>query len=144
MHRCLGGKSDQDVQSVIRLLGSSLLVNLCIFDQQPRKPFKLSSKAVNLVSPSPVNHASSNTNGSGRIYMQTPKLQRSPIRYRNHFRWRIMPPDEAVEQGFFDRSFPNKQKATTYQKRVKAKYPNALCCLIDTGKWLDALGNIVR
>ena len=49
-------------------------------------------------------------------------LKRGPIRYRNHFRWRVMPPDHASEHGFFDRSFENKKKAVAYQKRVKAKF----------------------
>lgn len=48
-----------------------------------------------------------------------PELVRGPIRYRNHFRWRVMPPDGAPNHGFFDRSFPNKRKAQEYQKRVK-------------------------
>ena len=68
---------------------------------------------------------------------------RSPIRYRKHFRWRIMPPDGAEQHGFFDRSFGNKQDAVAYQKRVKAKYPQAPCCLIDTGRWYDSMGRII-
>jgi hypothetical protein len=35
----------------------------------------------------------------------------SPIRYRNHFRWRVMPPEGASEAGFFDHSFGNKKEA---------------------------------
>ena len=72
-----------------------------------------------------------------------PPLQHGPIRYRNHFRWRIMPPEEASEQGFFDRSFENKKKAVEYQKRVKAKFPNVPCCWIDMGRWHDSLGRII-
>jgi hypothetical protein len=73
-----------------------------------------------------------------------PPLVRGPIRYRNHFRWRIMPPEGASEQGFFDRSFENKKKAVAYQKLVKARFPNAPCCLIDTGKWFDSLGRPIH
>jgi hypothetical protein len=54
--------------------------------------------------------------------LERPPLKRGPIRYRNHFRWRIMPPEGAAEQGFFDQSFENKKKAVEYQKRVKAKF----------------------
>jgi hypothetical protein len=73
-----------------------------------------------------------------------PPLVRGPIRYRNHFRWRIMPPEGASEQGFFDRSFENKKKAVAYQKQVKAKFPNDPCCLIDTGRWYDSLGRPIH
>jgi hypothetical protein len=73
-----------------------------------------------------------------------PPLIRGPIRYRNHFRWRIMPPEGAAEQGFFDRSFENKKKAVEYQKRVKAKFPNAPCALVDLGRWTDSFGRIIR
>ena len=68
---------------------------------------------------------------------------RSPIRYRNHFRWRVMPPDEAYEHGFLDRSFGNKKDAVAYQKRVKAKFPKQSCCLLDTGRWYDSMGRII-
>jgi hypothetical protein len=78
------------------------------------------------------------------ITVTRPPLVRGPIRYRNHFRWRIMPPDGASEQGFFDRSFVNKKKAVEYQKRVKAKFPYAPSCIIDTGRWTDSLGRIIR
>jgi hypothetical protein len=71
-------------------------------------------------------------------------LRRSPVRYRNHFRWRVMPPEEASEQGLFDCSFENKKKALAYQKKVKAKFPNDPCCLIDTGRWYDSMGRIIR
>ena len=53
-------------------------------------------------------------------------VRRAPIRYRNHFRWRVMPPDGADEQGFLDHSFGNKKQALAYQKKVKAKFPNSL------------------
>jgi hypothetical protein len=46
-----------------------------------------------------------------------------------------MPPEGASEQGFFDRSFENKKKAVEYQKRVKAKFPNAPCALVDYPAW---------
>jgi len=55
-----------------------------------------------------------------------------------------MPPEGSSEHGFFDRFFENKEKAVQYQKRVKAKLPNAPCCLIDTGRWFDSLGRIIR
>ena len=77
-------------------------------------------------------------------HITRPPLVRGPIRYRNHFRWRIMPPEGASEQGFFDRSFENKKKAVAYQKQVKAKFPNAPCCLIDMGRWMDSLGRIIH
>ncbi len=80
-------------------------------------------------------------------FMQTfehPPLQRGPIRYRNHFRWRVMPPDHASEQGFFDRSFENKKKAVAYQKQVKARFPDHPCCLIDMGRWYDSMGRIIH
>ncbi len=73
-----------------------------------------------------------------------PLLQRSPIRYRNHFRWRVMPPDGAAEHGFFDHSFTSKKEAVTYQKKVKAKFPDQPCALVDTGRFYDSLGHIVR
>jgi len=53
--------------------------------------------------------------------------ERGPIRYRNHFRWRIMPPERASEQGFFDHSFENKKKALDYQKRVNRRMELELC-----------------
>ncbi len=70
--------------------------------------------------------------------------RRDPIRYRNHFRWRVMPPDGAAEQGFFDHSFGKKKEALAYQKKVKAKFPNEPCALVDTGRWYDSFGNIIR
>ena len=76
--------------------------------------------------------------------LEHPAPQRGPIRYRNHFRWRVMPPEGASEQGYYDRSFENKKKAVEYQKRVKAKFPNAPCCLINMGRWMDSLGRIIR
>jgi len=73
-----------------------------------------------------------------------PAPQRGPIRYRNHFRWRVMPPDGASDLGLFDRSFQNKKQAVAYQKQVKARFPNEPCCLIDTGRWHDSFGRIIR
>ncbi len=73
----------------------------------------------------------------------TQPMQRT-IRYRNDFRWRVMPPDEAVRQGFLDRCFENKKKAVTYQKRVKARWPNQPCCLVDLGRWHDSMGRPIR
>lgn len=55
-----------------------------------------------------------------------------------------MPPDHAAERGFFDRSFPNKQEALKYQKRVKAAFPAHSCCLVDTGRWYDSFGRMIR
>ena len=72
------------------------------------------------------------------------ELKRGPILYRNHFRWRVMPPDHATHQGFPDRSFENKKKAVHYQKRVKARFPNDPCSLIETGRWYDSFGHIIR
>ena len=69
---------------------------------------------------------------------------RSPIRYRNEFRWRIMPPDGADAFGLFDRSFSNKQDALADQKQVKARFPDEPCCLIDTGRWFDSFGHIIH
>ena len=81
---------------------------------------------------------------SSKAVINRPPLVRGPIRYRNHFRWRIMPPEGASEHGYYDRSFENKKKAVEYQKRVKAKFPNDPCCLIDMGRWRDSLGRIIR
>jgi hypothetical protein len=47
-----------------------------------------------------------------------------------------MPPEGASEQGFFDRSFENKQ--------VKAKFPDAPCCIIDLGRWHDSFGRPIH
>ncbi len=55
-----------------------------------------------------------------------------------------MPPDGAAEQGLYDRSFETKKQAVTYQKKVKAKFPNEPCCLIDMGRWYDSLGHILK
>jgi hypothetical protein len=55
-----------------------------------------------------------------------------------------MPPDEAVKEGYHDRSFENKKKALKYQKLVKTKFPDQPCCLIDTGRWYDSLGRTIR
>ncbi len=78
------------------------------------------------------------------ITIQAPPLVRGPIRYRNHFRWRVMPPDGAAQEGFFDRSFETKKKAVAYQKQVKAKFPEAPCCLLDTGRWFDSSGKSIH
>ena len=75
---------------------------------------------------------------------QSPRLERGPIRYRNPFRWRVMPPEQAAMEGFFDRSFGNKKRAVAYQRRVKERFPNEACCLVDTGRWYDSLGNTIR
>lgn len=72
------------------------------------------------------------------------QVQRGPIRYRNEFRWRVMPPDGASAHGFFDKGFSNKQAALKYQKRVKAKFPDQPCCLIDTGRWYDSSGKPIH
>jgi hypothetical protein len=77
---------------------------------------------------------------TAQMIIARPPPLRGPIRYRTHFRWRIMPPEGASEQGFFDRSFENKTKAVEYQKRIKAKFPNEPCCLIDMGRWFDSFG----
>ena len=55
-----------------------------------------------------------------------------------------MPPEGAAEHRFFDRSFETKKQAVTYQKRVKARFLEAACCLIDTGRWLDSFGRPIR
>lgn len=65
-------------------------------------------------------------------------------RYKNDFRWRAMPPDQAVEAGYFNRSFGNKKKAEAYQKLIKTLFPDEKCCLCDTGKYYDAEGRIFR
>jgi hypothetical protein len=52
-------------------------------------------------------------------------------------------PDNAFEAGFMDRSFGNKKDAEAYQKRVKAKFPDEPCCLLDTGRWYDSMGRII-
>lgn len=65
-------------------------------------------------------------------------------RYKNDFRWRVMPPDKAVEEGYFNRSFGNKKKAEAYQKLIKTLYPDEPCSLCDTGKYYDAEGRIYR
>ena len=76
--------------------------------------------------------------------LERPPLQRGPIRYRNHFRWRVMPPEGASEHGLFDSSFENKKAALAYQKKVKARFPNEPCCLVDLGRWHDSFGRIIR
>lgn len=74
---------------------------------------------------------------------QAPR-ERGPIRYRNVFRWRVMPPEGADAHGLFDRSFENKRAALAYQKQVKARFPDQPCSLVDLGRWYDALGRIIR
>ena len=67
----------------------------------------------------------------------------SPLhRYKNLFRWRVMPPDAAVEQGYYNRGFGNKQKALAYQKLIKTLFPDDPCALCDTGRYYDMLGHI--
>lgn len=73
-----------------------------------------------------------------------PRLIRGPIRYRNEFRWLILPPPGASRSGYHERSFRNKRLAVDYQRRVKTAFPNQPCCLVDTGQWVDAQGRIVR
>ncbi len=73
-----------------------------------------------------------------------PELVRGPIRYRNHFRWRVMPPDGAFKHGYFDQSFANKRKAVEHQKRVKKRFPGQPCCLVETGAWYTYSGAIIR
>ena len=76
--------------------------------------------------------------------LEHPPLQRSPIRHRNYFRWRILPPEDARKEGFFDKGFESKAKAVKYQKEVKRRFPNEPCCLIDTGRWYDSLGRPIH
>ena len=78
------------------------------------------------------------------IANNAPQLVRSPIRYRNYFRWRILPPEGAAEHGLFDRSFERKKEALAYQKKVKAKFPNEPCAMIDMGRWMDSFGRIIH
>lgn len=37
-------------------------------------------------------------------------------RYKNLSRWRVMPSEKAVADGYYDRGFGNKVKAVAYQK----------------------------
>jgi hypothetical protein len=69
-------------------------------------------------------------------------LEQAPTttRYRNPWPWRVMPPEQAAEGGFFDRSFSNKKQALAYQKLVKSQYPEEPCCLVHTGRYFDVLG----
>ena len=80
--------------------------------------------------------------GMDRTYSSVPNL--FVVSDRNHFRWRVMPPDGASEHGLFDRSFQNKKQAVAYQKQVKVRFPDEPCCLIDTGRWHDSFGRIIR
>lgn len=63
-------------------------------------------------------------------------------RYKNLSRWRVMPSDKAVAEGYFDRGFSNKAKALAYQKLIKTLFPDDPCALCDTGRCYDAFGNI--
>ncbi len=63
-------------------------------------------------------------------------------RYKNLFRWRIMPAEKAVAEGYYDRGFSNKAKALAYQKLIKTLFPEDLCALCDTGRYYDMLGHI--
>lgn len=76
--------------------------------------------------------------------IEAPALQRGPIRYRNPFRWRVMPPEGAAEEGLFDRSFESKKRALAYQKRVKARFPDEPCSLVDLGRWHDSFGRPIH
>ena len=62
-------------------------------------------------------------------------------RYRNEFRWRVMPGQVAAADGYFDRGFGSKAKALAYQKLVKTLFPEETCCLCDTGRYYDADGH---
>ncbi len=63
-------------------------------------------------------------------------------RYKNLSRWRVMPSDKAIADGYFDRGFSNKAKAVAYQKLIKTLFPDELCALCDTGRYYDAFGHI--
>ena len=63
-------------------------------------------------------------------------------RYKNDFRWRVMPSEKAVNEGYFDRGFGNKAKALAYQKLIKTLFPDDVCGLCDTGRYYDAFGHI--
>ena len=73
-----------------------------------------------------------------------PPLVRGPIRYRNHFRWRIMPPEGASEQGFFDRSFETRRKPSSIKSRLKPSSPMLRVLWSILGRWMDSLGRIIR
>ena len=63
-------------------------------------------------------------------------------RYKNLSRWRVMPSEKAVADGYYDRGFGNKVKAVAYQKLIKTLFPEELCALCDTGRYYDMLGHI--
>lgn len=65
-------------------------------------------------------------------------------RYKNEFRWRVMPPEKAEAEGYFTRGFGNKVKALAYQRLIKTLYPDEPCSLCDTGRYYDAHGHIYR
>ena len=62
-------------------------------------------------------------------------------RYKNESRWRIMPSEKAVAEGYYDRGF-NKAKALAYQKLIKTLFTEELCALCDTGRYYDMFGHI--
>ncbi len=63
-------------------------------------------------------------------------------RYKNLSRWRVMPSEKAVADGYYDRGFGNKAKAVAYQKLIKTLFPEELCALCDTGRYYDMFGHI--
>ena len=63
-------------------------------------------------------------------------------RYKNLSRWKVMPSDKAIAEGYFDRGFGNKAKAIAYQRLIKTLLPDELCALCDTGLYYDAHGHI--
>ena len=65
-------------------------------------------------------------------------------RYKKLSRWKVMPSDKAIAEGYFDRGFGNKAKAVAYQKLIKTLFPDELCALCDTGLYYDAHGHIYR
>jgi len=71
-----------------------------------------------------------------------PQPMNGPHRYRNEFRWRVMPPEKAEAEGYFTRGFGNKAKALAYQKLIKTLYPDEPCALCDTGRYYDTKDHI--
>ena len=63
-------------------------------------------------------------------------------RYKNDFRWRVMPPEQAEADGYFSRGFGNKAKALAYQKLIKTLFPDEPCALCDPGRYDDTHGHI--
>ena len=72
----------------------------------------------------------------------TQQKSRPMHRYKNLSRWRVMPSEKAVAEGYYDRGFGNKAKALTYQKLIKMLYSDEPCALCDTGRYYDAFGHI--